>query len=63
MAAFFKTEDVVVLSEAVGLAFVVDDSRMVSACAVGVVHDMALVLPWSCRAVAHGVADAFRAAC
>ena len=63
MTAFLKTEYVIILSEAPALSLVVDDARVVSAVTVSVVHDVSLVLPWSCRAVAHGVAYTLRAAC
>src|ERR1035441_4702506 len=52
----------VIEAEDVGTSFVVDDSRVVSRGSYVGLHNHALVLPGTGRAVAHGVSNALRAA-
>ena len=59
----FEAEQVVVLPEHVALALVINDARMVAACAVGGTHDVALHFPRAGGVFGHGVADALGAAC
>lgn len=62
MTPRLQTEDIIIQAEAIALAFVVDDARMIATSTRRMVHDMSLIFPWSERILAHRITDALRTA-
>ena len=57
-----QVHQVVVLTEHIGMAFIIGDARMVTTVALGRTHDVVLPYPRTRRTVAHGVAQRLRTA-
>ena len=57
-----QVHQVVVLSEDIGVTFIVRDTRVVTAVALGGAHDVAFRYPRSCGGIAHGIAESLRTA-
>ena len=62
MTPRLQTEDVIIQAEAIALALIVDDARMIATSTRRMVHDMSLIFPRSERILAHRITDALRTA-
>ena len=59
MTAGLETEDVVVLTKAIGFALVINNTGVIATSTRRMIHDVTLILPRTCRTVAHGITNTF----